>query len=113
MRYMVIVALMLILQACASQSAVVRKSATVRLGMSEAELRQVMGEPQNRQFKGKNEAWQYCSTDYSGFEDDHYVRVWLFDGVVSGMQTYRNTKFGNCENFFQTVNWQEAPDISN
>ena len=113
MRYMVIVASMLILQACASQSAVVRKSETVRLGMSVTDLRQVMGEPQNRQFKGKNEAWQYCSTGYSGFEDDHYVLVWLFDGVVSGMQSYLNTKFGNCESFFRTVNWEEAPDISN
>ena len=113
MRYMVIVALMLILQACSSQSAVVRKSETVRLGMSVTDLRQVMGEPQNRQFKGKNEAWQYCSTGYSGFEDDHYVLVWLFDGVVSGMQSYLNTKFGNCESFFRTVNWEEAPDISN
>ena len=113
MRYMVIVALMLILQACASQSAVVRKSATVRPGMSVAELRQVMGNPQNLQFKGKNEAWQYCSTNYIGFEDDYYVLVWVFDGVVSGMQTYRNSKFGNCENFFRAVNWEEAPDISN
>ena len=112
MRYLVIVALMLILQGCASQSAIVRNSATVRPGMSVAELRQVMGEPQNRQFKGKNEAWQYCSTDYSGFEDDHYVLVWLFDGVVSGMQTYQINKFGTCENFFRTVNWEEAPDIS-
>jgi hypothetical protein len=103
---------LLLLQACASQSPIVKKSASIRLGMSNTELKQLMGEPQNRQFKGKNEAWQYCSTDYSGFEADHYILVWLFDGVVTEMQTYRNTQYGTCESFFRTVNWEEAPGTS-
>jgi len=113
MRYMVIVALMLILQACASQSAVVRKSATVRLGMSEAELRQVMGEPQNRQFKGKNEAWQYCSTTTPGLRTTIMSVFGFLMVLFPECKPIEITKFGNCENFFQTVNWQEAPDISN
>lgn len=112
MRHLVIAAFMLLLLACASQSVIVKNSASIRPGMSHAELRQVMGEPHNRQFKGKNEAWQYCSTDYSGFEADHYVLVWLSDGVVSGMQTYRSTQYGTCESFFRTVKWDEAPDTT-
>lgn len=110
MKYLVGVFLMLLLQACASQSPLLQNSASIKPGISVAELRQVMGEPKNRQFKGKNEAWQYCSTDYSGFEADHFILIWLFDGVVSGMQTYRNTQYGTCESFFRTVNWEDAPD---
>lgn len=112
MVHLIIAALVFLLQACASQSSIVRNSASIRPGISTAELRQIIGEPQNRQFKGKNEAWQYCSTDFSGFEADHYVLVWLFDGVVSGMQTYRNTQYGTCESFFRTVNWEEAPNTA-
>jgi len=112
MKSLVVLVFILLLQACASHSLIIKNSASIRPGMSSSELRQLMGEPQNRQFKGKDEAWQYCSTDYSGFEADHYVLVWLFDGVVTGMQTYRNTRFGTCESFFRTVNWEEAPDAA-
>lgn len=90
----------------------VKNSASIKAGMSINELRKVMGEPQNRQFEGKNEAWQYCSTDYSGLEADHYFLVWLADEIVTGMRTYRNTEYGTCESFFRTVNWEEAPDTS-
>ena len=83
MKNLMIVLMMLFLVACASQSAIVKSSAHIKPGMSDTELRQVMGEPQNRQFKGKSEAWQYCSTAFSGFEDDHFVLVWIFDGLVT------------------------------
>jgi len=80
--------------------------------MSGSELRFAMGEPQDRQFKGTNEAWQYCATDYSGLKADDYVLVWLANDAVTGMQTYRNSKKGTCESFFRTVDWEQAPDTS-
>ena len=112
MKNLIIVLLMLFLVACASQSAIVKNSAHIKPGMSDGELRQIMGEPQNRQFKGKSEAWQYCSTAFSGFEDDHFVLVWIFDGVVTGMETYRDNEFGTCDRFFRTVKWEEAPNTT-
>lgn len=104
--------LILCLVACASQSAVIKRAASLVPGMSASDVRKLLGEPQNRQFEGKNEAWQYCSTDFSGLESDHYVLVWLNDGVVTGMRTYRNSQVGMCGSFFRTVNWQEAPDAT-
>ena len=112
MKRLYFIVLLVFLQACASQSPIIKNSAIIKAGMSDDELRETVGEPQNRQFEGKNEAWQYCSTDYSGFEADHYVLVWLADNIVTGMQTYRNTLYGTCESFFRTVNWEEAPDTS-
>jgi hypothetical protein len=43
MKNLTIVLLMLFLVACASQSAIVKNSAHIKPGMSDAELRQVMG----------------------------------------------------------------------
>ena len=112
MNRFVLTILIVFLQACASKSAVVKNSASLTPGMSASDVRKALGEPQNRQFEGKNEAWQYCSTDFTGLETDHYVLVWLNDGVVTGMQTYRNSQTGMCGSFFRTVNWQEAPDAT-
>ena len=112
MKRLYFIALLVFLQACASHSPMIKNSTSIKAGMSVDELIGVMGEPQNRQFKGKNEAWQYCSTDYSGFEADHYVLVWLADDIITGMQTYRNTLYGTCESFFRMVDWEEAPDTS-
>ena len=102
----------ILLLACASQTMMVKNSSAIKAGMLTSELRELMGEPQNRQFEGNNEAWQYCSTDYSGFETDHYVLVWIVDETVTGMQTYRNAEIGMCGSFFRTVNWEDAPDAS-
>jgi hypothetical protein len=112
MKFVVLVLAAILLTACASQSRIAKQSSGIRPGMSGSELRTVLGEPQNRQFKGKNEAWQYCATDFSGFEADHYVLVWLNSDVVTGMQTYRNREFGTCESFFRTVDWEQAPDTA-
>lgn len=102
--------LIILLAGCASQSRVMTDSAKISAGMSKSELEELMGPPQNRQFEGTDEAWQYCAT---GFDSDHFVLVWLSADTVTGMQTYRNTDgFGTCDNFFRTVNWEEAPDVS-
>jgi len=112
MKYMVLAILIIFLQSCTSQSAIIKNSAHIVPGMTGVEILQLMGEPQNRQFKDKNEVWQYCSTDYSGFQADHYILVWLFEGVVTGMQSYRNTQFGPCERFFRIIHWEDVPDAS-
>lgn len=100
----------ILLGACASNSLIVKNSATIRAGMSVNKLRELMGDPQNRQFDGSNEAWQYCAT---GLNSDQYVLVWMQNEVVTGMQTYKNTVYGGmCDEFFKTIDWEEAPDTS-
>ena len=100
----------ILLVGCTAQSKVMTNSAKISAGMSKSELEELMGPPQNRQFEGTDEAWQYCAT---GFETDHFVLVWLSGDTVTGMKTYRNTEgFGTCDNFFRSVDWEESPDIS-
>lgn len=101
-----------LLAACATQDTSSRtqlfsSSVGIRAGMTADDLQKLMGPPQNRQFEGRDEAWQWCSTGYA--EPDAYVLVWLSRGVVTGMQTYNNTRTGPCESFFRTVKWTDAP----
>ena len=77
--------------------------------MNANEVRNILGPPQNRQFSGDNEAWQYCVT---GIDiPDKFVLIWMYKETVTGMETYRNTEFGPCESFFRQVKFENAPDI--
>jgi len=102
--------LLISLSACASHTRLNEGSSKIRPGMTSAELQEAMGPPQNRQFRESQEAWQWCSTGL--MESDSYVLAWLTKGVVTGMQTYRNSRTGPCDSFFRTANWQEAPDAT-
>lgn len=102
----------LILAACASQSPVMMASNQIENGMTAAQLQAIMGPPQNRQFSGNNEAWQWCATDYTGGAGDQYVLVWLRDNRVSGLERYTNTLLGTCETYFRQIRFEDAPDAT-
>jgi len=76
-------------------------------GQSGDEVINILGTPGNKQFQGKDEAWQYCHT---GFSSDLYVIVWLHDGKVTGMKTYNGYVSGPCAKGFRSIDWQDAPD---
>lgn len=90
----------------------VANSAQVSNGMAAAQVQQLLGPPQNRQFSGSDEAWQYCETDYTGFAGDQYVLIWLNNGRVAGLERYTNTLFGTCETYFRQVRFEDAPDMT-
>lgn len=91
-------------------SQLMNKSLMINAGQTKEDVLKIIGNPGNRQFQGKDEAWQWCETDYSGFAGDDYLVVWFYEGKVTGITTYKNTRYGNCEMFYRTVNWQDAPD---
>lgn len=91
-------------------SQLMNKSLMINAGQTKEDVLKILGNPGNRQFQGKDEAWQWCETDYSGFAGDDYLVVWFYEGKVTGITTYKNTRYGNCEMFYRTVNWQDAPD---
>lgn len=86
-----------------------QKSVEIEPGSSKEQVIAAMGTPQDRQFNGTHEAWQYCST---GLMTDSYVVVWFNDGKVTGLQSYKVTESGLCDGHFATVDWTKAPDIS-
>lgn len=68
-----------------------------------------LGPPENRQFKGKNEAFQYCTTGTS-FGVSTFNIIWFYDGKVTGVSSYSLNRAGMCSGHFQTINWEDAPD---
>ena len=110
MRQIAYLALSLLLSGCAG-GGLNKQSLQIEPGMPASAVQSILGMPQNRQFNGKKQAWQYCRTSILG-ASDKYVLVWLYDGRVTGMKTYRNTRLGFCQDFFRTVKWEQAPDIT-
>jgi hypothetical protein len=101
----------IILVGCARDTGLETKTLEVTPGMSAAEVRSILGAPQNRQFNGQKEAWQYCQTGIAPVDgSDKYVLVWITNNRVVGMQTYTNKQHGTCDSFFRNVKWEQAPD---
>ena len=94
------------LAACAT--GVTRDATSVDLGASRDDVRRIMGPPEDRQFKDKNEAWQYCET---GFVNDSFVVVWFYEGKVTGVRSYKNSvnDIGMCDSHFASIRWEDAP----
>lgn len=85
-----------------------KKSVLVERGQSKNEVVALLGPPENRQFQGADEAWQYCET--GAFAGD-YIIVWFYTGKVTGVTTYQDSRPGPpCSAWFRTIRWEEAPD---
>jgi len=71
-----------------------------------------MGTPDDRQFKGDNEAWQYCQTG-AGFGYHDYRVIWFYKGKVAGINSYKSTRpASSCVSDIKQINWEDAPDVS-
>ncbi|MDA8006577.1 MAG: hypothetical protein MPJ81_00020 [Gammaproteobacteria bacterium] len=84
------------------------KAVAIEPGTTRAAVLKIMGPPQERSFQGsRDEALQYCS---AGFLHHDYLIVWLRDGKVHGMTSYKqdgNSLF--CYDKIRTVDWGQAP----
>ncbi len=85
------------------------KLVLINNGMTKSQVTEILGPPKDRQFKGEDEAWQYCQSGMSTFE---FTIIWFYNGQVTGMNTYKTYTCPTfkCEKCFREVNWNEAPD---
>ena len=81
----------------------------INAGDSKSDVVVKVGAPENRQFSGKNEAFQYCTTGTS-LGVSTYNIIWFFDGKVTGVNSYSLERPGLCSGHFKTLNWEDAPD---
>ena len=66
--------------------------------------------PDDRQFRGTAEAWQYCQTG-AGFGYHDYLVIWFRDGKVTGVTSYKSSRAGSsCMTDIKPIRWEEAPD---
>ena len=105
-KYFAVISLSLLFSCGGAQ--LMEKSLMINPGQSKQEVIKALGTPGNRQFNGKDEAWQWCAT---GMSTDDFLVVWFYDGKVTGITTYKSSQgFGSCDQFYRTVRWQDAPD---
>lgn len=107
---LVVLCLVVILcSACATR--ILQQAREIPPGATHALVREVLGDPKDRQFRGMQEAWQYCET---GVVQDTFVVVWFAEGAVTGMTTSNNAVGDRgffCASHMQPIRWEEAPAL--
>jgi hypothetical protein len=89
-----------------------KQAATVNPGDSRDQVVAKMGAPDDRQFRGDAEAWQYCKTGAGFGYHDHRI-VWFKQGAVTGMNSYKSTRPGtSCVAGIRPVVWEDAPNAT-
>jgi hypothetical protein len=106
---LLIATITLFLVACGSLE---KKSVLIGIGDDKEHVLKIMGPPDDRELKGSNEAWQYCQTG-AGFGYHDYRTIWLYNGKVTGISSYKSSKAGSsCVTEIRSVKWEDAPDTT-
>jgi hypothetical protein len=108
-RTTVLFTIFLLIAACGTLD---KKAVLIDLGNSKEQVLKIMGPPDDRQFQGKYEAWQYCQTG-AGFGYHDYRIFWFYDGKITGVNSYKSSRpASSCVTDIKPINWDEAPDIT-
>jgi hypothetical protein len=96
----------LIATACASKGPAIAK---LQPGMTKQQVLTNLGEPADRSFRGKDEAWQYH--EIAGFGQCKYTTIWIADGKLVGISTRRGGSVAGCGLGSEPVDWQQFPSV--
>ena len=83
-------------------------SLNISPGDSKDRVLAAMGPPEDRQFQGRQEAWQYGAIATIGICE--YTTIWFNAGVVTGLNSYRNKSMTGCRAGMKSIQWEQAPD---
>ncbi|ESQ88830.1 hypothetical protein [Asticcacaulis benevestitus] len=89
----------------ASNKGTIDRAGSIVAGQNKTDVNLIMGEPGNREFKGSEEAWQYCGR--SGMTNK-YVVIYFLSGKVEKLATYSQPWAGSCEEHYKPVAWDQA-----
>jgi len=109
MRFFLLASFSIFIIACGSLD---KQALQVNNGDNKERVTTLMGSPDDRQFKGDNEAWQYCQTG-AGFGYHDYRVIWFFKGKVTGINSYKSSRpASSCVTDIRQINWEDAPDVT-
>lgn len=77
-------------------------------GMAKEEVLSIMGSPNDRSFRGTDEAWHY--QEVAGFGQCKYTTVWISDGKLVGVSTRRGASVAGCGLGSEEVDWSQMPE---
>ena len=88
------------------------KTIQIDRGDDKATVLAIMGTPQDRQFLGDYEVWQYCVTG-AGFGYHDYRVIWFKPDNVVGVTSYKDqTPGSSCRGHFRELRGEDAPDYT-
>lgn len=106
---LVIISVIALLSACGTLE---KKAGLINYGDDKSKVLAIMGPPGDRQFRGKDEAWQYGQTG-AGFGYHDFRIVWFYDGGVTGVTSYKDyTPASSASAHFKPIRWEDAPDYT-
>lgn len=77
-------------------------------GMTKSQVVAIMGQPEQRSFRGNGEALTFCGI--APFKGSLYYTVWLNDGSTTAITNYQlRDDVGNCAQYIKPVDWGQAP----
>ena len=89
-------------------STTVQKAVLVNRGDTTQQVLALMGPPDDRQFREKDEAWTYSASRFGYAE---YRVVWFYDGRVTGVSSYRQSG-RTADGGIRQINWESRPDTT-
>jgi hypothetical protein len=101
----VLSALMVNSGAMAYETRAIDRAGAIVAGQNKTDVNLIMGEPGNREFKGSQEAWQYCGR--AGMTNK-YIVIYFAYGKVEKLATYSQTSIGDCDQHYKPVVWDKA-----
>jgi len=101
-------ALLIGLAGCASTTK--RGKAELEVGMTTAQVRHLLGTPDDRSFRENNEAWQYH--DVVGYGQCEYLTAWFTQGILHAVTTRRGASIAGCGLGSMAVDWGQMPKPS-
>ena len=89
---------------CASTGKAV---AQLEPGMTKEQVLGILGPPDDRSFRGTDEALQY--QELAGFGQCKYTTVWLREGKLVGSTARRGSSVAGCGLGSEPVDWSQMP----
>lgn len=77
-------------------------------GNSKSKVVEVMGSPDDSQFKEGVEVWQYFGVVSFGSCD--YRQLWFKESLLIGATSYRSACAGGCSPCLRQIDWSKSPD---
>jgi hypothetical protein len=107
MKYLAILVMCATIIGCSSLS---KKSLLVEPEMTKNDVINILGVPDDRSFKGTNEAWQY--SEVAGFGQCNYMTAWFVNSKLIAITNRRGSSVAGCGLGSREVDWGQMPKPS-
>lgn len=107
MKILVTLLLLVCISACTS---IDENNMKLAPGMSREQVIEIMGPPDRRAFRGKDEALQYQGV--IGYGQCIYLTAWMHENVLVGTTDRRGASIAGCGLGSKKLHWDDMPKVN-